>query len=349
MDNPFLKNGYLLQKASLNLLPLSGAADTAKARCSSETVGRKVCAFLRAQGEHADGDWRVAFARCLDDPARAGGARAVAEAIADDIADILWTLRRGGGPAVRPDWTAAQWEYWRGVDSFCLAGGLLSGRLGEMVVDRVRLACAGRGLGGARVRLAPHPGLVSLLGAARYAARRETEALVVDFGHSYIKRGALRWEAGRPVLHVQQAIPAQWTQWTFPSDAEERQAAAALHDHMVQALVDLDRQTGAACRTVIASVANYVQDGCVVERGGYGKLRLLGARYDRVLQDALSARLGRPVNVHLLHDGTAGAYGVQGAHWRHEAFIGFGTSLSVGFPCAQMDFPFACAVVQDGR
>ena len=162
MDNPFLKNGYLLQKASLNLLPLSGAADTAKARCSSETVGRKVCAFLRAQGEHADGDWRVAFARCLDDPARAGGARAVAEAIADDIADILWTLRRGGGPAVRPDWTAAQWEYWRGVDSFCLAGGLLSGRLGEIVVDRVRLACAGRGLGGARVRLAPHPGLVSL-------------------------------------------------------------------------------------------------------------------------------------------------------------------------------------------
>ena len=113
--------------------------------------------------------------------------------------------------------------------------------------------------------------------------------------------------------------------------------------------MDLDRQTGAACRTVIASVANYVQDGCVVERGGYGKLRLLGARYDRVLQDALSARLGRPVNVHLLHDGTAGAYGVQGAHWRHEAFIGFGTSLSVGFPCAQMDFPFACAVVQDGR
>ena len=86
-----------------------------------------------------------------------------------------------------------------------------------------------------------------------------------------------------------------------------------------------------------------------MERGGYGKLRLLGARYDHVLRDALSERLGRPVTVHLLHDGTAGAYGVQDAHWRHEAFIGFGTSLSVGFPCAQMDFPFACAVVQDGR
>ena len=348
MDNPFLKNGYLLQKASLNLLPLSGAADTAKARCSSETVGRKVCAFLRAQGEHADGDWRVAFARCLDDPARAGGARAVAEAIADDIADILWTLRRGGGPAVRPDWTAAQWEYWRGVDSFCLAGGLLSGRLGEIVVDRVRLACAGRGLGGARVRLAPHPGLVSLLGAARYAARRETEALVVDFGHSYIKRGALRWEAGRPYCMCSKPSPR-----SGPSDFPVRRGRAAggcgaarphgpgprgLGPADRCGLPDGHRQRGKLC-----------QDGCVVERGGYGKLRLLGARYDRVLQDALSARLGRPVNVHLLHDGTAGAYGVQGAYWRHEAFIGFGTSLSVGFPCAQMDFPFACAVVQDGR
>ena len=78
-------------------------------------------------------------------------------------------------------------------------------------------------------------------------------------------------------------------------------------------------------------------------------LRLLGARYDRVLGEALSARLGRPMTVRLLHDGTAGACGAQGAYWRHEAFIGFGTSLSVGFPCAQMDFPFACAVVQDGR
>ena len=348
MDNPFLKNGYLLQKASLNLLPLSGAADTAKARCSSETVGRKVCAFLRAQGVRTDGDWRAAFARCLDDPAAQAGARAVAAAIADDIADILCTLRRGS-PALRPDWTAAQWAYWRGMDRFCLAGGLLSGPLGVIVADRVRLACAERGLAGIRVRLAQNPGLVSLVGAARWAAAGASEALVADFGHSYIKRGVLRRAGDGFELRVRRAVPARHTQWTCPSAAAERQEARALHADLVEALADLDRQAGGVSRTAVVSLANYVQQGRVVQRGGYGKLRLLGARYDRVLGEALSARLGRPMTVRLLHDGTAGACGAQGAYWRHEAFIGFGTSLSVGFPCAQMDFPFACAVVQDGR
>ena len=169
-------------------------------------------------------------------------------------------------------------------------------------------------------------------------------------GHSYVKRGYVLREDGNFVVHTCMRKASEWTQWECESDCAEREAAYALSDFIERTVLEmLDAVTarGAVCDTAVISIANYVHEGCFVSRGGYGKLRHVPQPYDRYLSERIAAHTGRPFTVHLLHDGTAGAYGAQGENWQEEAFVGFGTSLSVGFPCEKMDFPFSYTVVSD--
>lgn len=350
MVNPFLKDGYLMLHASLNKLPILCADDTAKTRCSSKAIHRIVCEYLAAQGLENDGDWQARFVDCLIDPKYASSARALVAQVADDIGSIFWTLKGGQEHCERSDWASEHWEFWQGIRRFYLAGGLLHGPIGAILTEAVRRNLESRGLSGIELRLTAHPAVISLIGAAKYAAFLGKDALVFDFGHSYVKRGYVLREDGNFVVHTCMRKASEWTQWECESDCVEREAAYALSDFIERTVLEmLDTVTarGAVCDTAVISIANYVHEGCFVSRGGYGKLRHVPQPYDRYLSERIAAHTGKPFTVHLLHDGTAGAYGAQGENWQEEAFVGFGTSLSVGFPCEKMDFPFSYTVVSD--
>lgn len=348
MKNPFLNDGYLMLHASLNKLPILCADDTAKARCSSKAIHRTVCAYLHEQGIEGGADWQERFVDCLNAPESAASARELIAQVASDIGSIFWTLKSGRAQCAREDWSEEHWAYWRGIRRFYLAGGLLHGPVGPVLTGAVRDDLAAHGLSKVELCLTAHPAVISLIGAAKYAAFLGRNAVVFDFGHSYIKRGYVLRESEGFVVHACMRRPSQWTQWECESVQAERQAAQALTDlieHTVLDMIGHAAQTqGVVCDTAVISVANYVQAGCFVPRGGYGKLRHEPQPYDRYLSERIAARTGKPFSVHLLHDGTAGAYGAQGASWQEEAFVGFGTSLSVGFPCEKMAFPFSYRV-----
>lgn len=353
MNNPFLKDGDLLLHASLNKLPLRRRGGTAKDRCSSAAIRRKACAFLRAQGITRGEGWQAGLLACLDDPARQEAAHALLARIARDIGEMIWTLKRGEGACTRPDWRQEHWRYWAHIRRFYLAGGLLHGRIGCILADAVREDLARRGLKDTEICLTAHPAVVSLIGAAKYAAAQGEQALVLDFGHSFVKQGWMTRDGDGFALQVRPRVPARWTQWKCGSRQAEQAAARALagfFEERIEALWQEARRTqGITYRMAVVSVANYVQHGRFVPRGGYGKLRWAAPAFDRYLSRRMTKRLGVPFTVQLLHDGTAGAYGAQDEHWQTAAFIGFGTSLSVGFPCAKMDFPFPCRVIEPGR
>lgn len=347
MNNPFVKDGYLLLNASLNKLPILCADDTAKTRCSSETIHRMACNYLAERGIACGDDWREQFAACLNDPEHAASAHALIARVANDIGEIFWILKSGKSYCERSDWSAEHWAYWANIHRFYLAGGLLHGPIGPCLTNLVRENLASRGLQGIELCQVDHPAVISLIGAAKYAAWMGKDALVFDFGHSYVKQGYVTRRNDGFVVHTCPRTRSVWTEWEYESDAAEHHAAHELSDFIQHTIIELLDTVPVTCDTAVLSVANYVQHGCVVPRGGYGKLRHVAQPYDRFLSQAITAHIGRPFTVYLIHDGTAGAYAVQDKRWEEEAFIGFGTSLSVGFPCEKMNFPFDYTVIED--
>ena len=336
--NPFVQDGYLLPAASLNMLPV-GDGMTAKDLCASSAVSARLQAFLTAHGFTIDKRWFSAFLDCLSDPRCAEEAHACVEAIARDICRVPLTLK-GITPQARADWTPEHWAYWRKIDRLYLAGGMLGSPFGDALLTAMQGCLAENGLEHLELRLAAHPTITSLIGAARYISRFCENALLFDLGHTNIKCGSLSKANGRFEIHSYPLIPSREMQW----DYSERAAAEILDEHITDVITALYLQIVSEGRepgdTVSISVANYVTADRFAVRGGYGKLNLIAADYRQHLTDALSDRLGRNMKIHFIHDGTAGAYGVQTDHWRSEAFLGLGTSLSVGFPDEAMNFPF---------
>ena len=336
--NPFVQDGYLLPTASLNMLPV-GDGVTAKDLCASSAVTARLQAFLTAHGLQIDKHWFSVFLNCLTSPGCAAEAHACVEAIARDICRVPLTLK-GVTPHVHADWTPAHWAHWRKIDRLYLAGGMLDSPFGATLLTAMQHCLAENGLTDLELRLAAHPVITSLIGAGRYASRFCDNALLFDLGHTNIKCGSLSKANGRYEIHSYPLIPSREMQW----DYSERAAAEILDEHITDVITALYLQIVSEGRepgdTVSMSVANYVTADRFAVRGGYGKLNLIAADYKQHLTDALSARLGRRMQLHFIHDGTAGAYAVQTERWRSEAFLGLGTSLSVGFPDEAMDFPF---------
>ena len=83
---------------------------------------------------------------------------------------------------------------------------------------------------------------------------------------------------------------------------------------------------------MVASIASYVVDGqpAAYDRGIYAQLRVISDNLGRWLAQHVGERLGHPVEIDLLHDGTAAARTYAGM--AHAAVIMLGTALGIGFP-----------------
>lgn len=344
MDNPFVRDGALLPIASLNRLPVAGRGLCAQQLCASAVILQSLRAVLAAQGYPDGADSYPQFSRLLEDPRTQAQMQPALARVADDLCALLLTLKRTGRTLPQTPWQAAHWDFWQQIDRIYLAGGMLAGTFGAQLCRRTQTQLAARGVQDLTLTLAPHPPCTALLGAARVAAQAGSRsALVFDFGHSYLKQGYFCAENGQNRLYTLPQVPARYMDVDAPP-AHAHALAAFLADTAAACWRQVCAAGGQPDGTLAVSIANYVDHGRLAARSGYGKLTRVDAQFDRWLAHAVSRRVGHPVHVRLLHDGMAGACAVQTAHWPHEAFIGLGTSLSVGFPCAGLDAPFACAV-----
>ena len=356
---------YLTPSASLNrvrIVELPGVAVEPEilGRTAYELLSARVLADLvrgRAQslglGDVRDAEPIVLlpqFDRCFgaaDERVRQSAER-VAGVFGQRLAYLILALRHGDAtnrPA-RPDWDEAYWAHWAAVTKIYLAGGVASGHLGTRLVEHATQTLAQAGMTDCAVRLAPWPGVLPLVGAARTAPPRSRAAIVFDFGHSLVKRAHAQCQDG--TLTGLSRLPSLPSLWADPLDHAEPtpEHVRSLGDFMASVMADTWRAVGALGRpggpTLVASVASYMRDGQPLPRQGgrYAALSTLSDNLARWLSDRVSERLGHCVEVFLLHDGTAAARALAGE--AHAAVITLGTALGVGFvPAAGAVHPTA--------
>lgn len=246
-------------------------------------------------------------------------ATAALRAFGTRVGALIATLRSGSTAAEQggTPWRRAYLSHWLTVDSVWLAGGLLKGVAGEVVLDAARLA-ASAAEWPCTVELSPQPALAPLIGAARLAPASSAVA-VADFGHTSVKAAVVERQDGAvDALQLLLAKPA-------PSSDLGAEMEGSLVSVLVPAVVRASRSSDGAV-AVIASVACYVADGLPIDDGRSVYARLAdrsAALRDRVAEEARTA-----VTMEFVHDGTAAAC-VAGQ--RNSATITAGTWLGVGF------------------
>ncbi len=240
------------------------------------------------------------------------------------LAHLIATLTTS--PRIGPEdseWRAAYLRYWAQVDHVWLAGGLAAA-LGSNLLEAVRAEACRLGAK-CTIELAPHAGVLALIGAARSRLHPRTQIAVLDFGHTVVKRGIAT------VRHHQlvrlDVLPSRSAQ-ALGTRGTQDPVAEFLLDVVTDTIVTTRRRLGVPDPCVMVSLASYIAHGRPVNtRSVYAPL----SRWDpRSLDDELKRRTGVPVHLRFLHDGTAAARGVPDAG--RAGLIALGTTLGVGFP-----------------
>ncbi len=282
--------------------------------------------------------------QCLNSPREAtqSAAGAIARRLGRNLGHILLALHRGDAVnrAARADWSAADWARWGEIEQVWLGGGLMSGRLGALIVDSARAFLAEVGYAGQPgVGLAAHPGDMPLLGAARYLPPDTRCALCLDFGHTQAKRVCLHFSNGTLVaVYPYPALPTE-LDWLGASQNHNPVTGRKVLDWMADTISETWRAVQAdgfnPSADVILSVAAYVQGGRLLGNGLYANLSTLTDDARPLLTNAVSQRVGQALRVHLIHDGTA-ACAVHAGE-TNTAMILVGTALGVGFAPTDTD------------
>ena len=250
---------------------------------------------------------------------------------------LLLTLKTGlpENRAARDDWDDDCWEYWASLDTVILTGGLASSMLGRRFKEYIHGVFDTARVKPYHIMLFDNGTYIGVMGVAQRLMDDNTASLVLDFGHTGIKRAVVK-KAGGEISDFapQESLPSLHMQSRFDSEEEKRREAIALHRYIVNTVTASYRAglaAGPLSGTVLISIANYTHNGILnAERGGYAKLCVIGSDYARVLEDDLSGELHRDIRVRLVHDSTASA--LYFADIDNSVCITLGTGFGVGFP-----------------
>lgn len=293
---------------------------------------------LDALRDAHDTDLLPAFARCV--AADAPHVRATAETIVRrfgrSLGALILMLKRGDAinRRARPDWDDTYWDHWAGVGAIWLGGGLAHGPLGERIRHHAAALLAEDEAHACALHVATHPSLLPLIGAARGVSPACEAALVFDFGQSAVKRALARYDGD--ALTGFRPLPSVPSPATFSPNGDEPTLAQVrdLAERMVAVMAATRRSVaipdGVLAPLCVAGIASYITDGQPLPRQGgpYAQLHRLSGNAARWMARQVSQRLGRPLDVELIHDGTAAARTYAGSD---AAVIMLGTALGVGF------------------
>ena len=272
-----------------------------------------------------------------DDAAARAAAHAIGRRLGRNLSFILLTLHRGDAVnrKARAEWTAADWDRWSRIRRIWLGGGVMSGDLGERMVEEARALLHELGYGEAlQIEITPHRGALSLMGAARYLPAGPRHALAFDFGHTMVKRARFTLDGDTLVAaeHLP-SVPTHWSHRNVPESAQ-RYAGEDVRDFVAGVVAQTLNEHPVDSDDLVLSVAAYVRGGRLLGNGIYARMSDAYADVRAALEAAVKARTGRAVRLLLIHDGTAAA--ALHAGTPHAAVIIVGTALGVGFPPAEI-------------
>jgi len=263
-------------------------------------------------------------------------AESIGRRLGRNLGHILLTLHRGDGAnrQARADWTADDWERWSKITHVRLGGGLVSGALGELIVQHARAFLAGVGYAEhPKITLSPHRQAMAIVGAGRYLPVDAGHALCFDFGQTSVKRARLSFEAGTLTgIRLYPALPVVWDVFELLDTRDVhtgRQMLDFVADAIAQTLAESKDGVDISSDLMLC-VAAYVRGGCLLGNGLYAKISILADDARPLIAEAVRTRTGRSMQVHLIHDGTAAS--ALHAGESNTAVIVIGTAMGVGFP-----------------
>ena len=359
MKNPFLsvspvdKTEYLTARCSLNRgvlkkLPLYGIEDgieglTFQQVFSTPAIVDEIRRVSLRYGIDLRNEPDHTLPQLLDRSLTCDNARyrqmaeKVVKRFGNRLGLIFLTLKTGEreNRDARGDWDDDCWEFWRSLDTVILTGGLASSMLGRRfkeyildIFDRARVKPYD-------IMLFDNGTYIGMMGVAQRLMEDDTVSLVMDLGHTGIKRAVIGKRGGEIAEFLpQESLRSLYMQSRFYSEGEKRDNAIALHRYLVKTIASSYRigLNGAPLSdTVLISIANYTHNGILNDkRGGYAKLCAIDSDYAKVLENDLSGELHRDIKVRLVHDSTASA--LYFADVDNSVCVTLGTGFGVGFP-----------------
>lgn len=307
-----------------------------------------------------------------DDPLVRAAAHDILKLFGERLAVILLCLKEGS-PAnrrARADWGEAEWDYWNSLKRIILVGGLASPPLGEQLKYYVEQVFASSGKSPYDIVLGRDSTYAGLRGCTTYLQNNPSDGmpfddtasdgmpfddaqavssqapirwanLIFDYGQSFIKRSYAVMD-GRKVqdIIILGKTLSRHVAWDVKDPLVEKAEAQALNRYFLDTITRTIQEVearGLRIRPhIVLSIANYVKDGRIANRGGYGKLRLIAPDYAQYLSDCMKERFDRDYHFTLIHDGTAMAAGY--ADYKESVCISLGTAFGVGFPPGRKGF-----------
>lgn len=255
------------------------------------------------------------------------------------LAIILLCLKEGSpeNKKIRTDWTDAHWKYWDSLQQIILVGGLASPPMGNRLKHYVNQVFADSGKRPYTLTLGENSAYAGIRGCTTYLASVSGSHvhLIFDYGQSFIKRSYVVMEdrTVRDMVILEKTL-SEHVEWDITDPVREENEAILLNNHFLQAIThtieEVENRGLSINPHIIMSIANYVKDGVLVDRGGYGKLRLIAPNYGVYLSEQLKKITGKTFHFTLIHDGTAMAAGYSG--FADSVCLSLGTAFGVGFP-----------------
>lgn len=258
-------------------------------------------------------------------------ANELAKKYGNRLAKVLCTLYNPSEESIknRSNWTPIHWEFWKTIQHVYLVGGLTSPILTKIFLDCIQAEFEAQQIDHVTVTFVHGSQNMGTRGLSTLV--QDGDYLLFDFGQTNIKRGHHIKEAGNLVLDVTlEPLESKFLFYKTANDEEVKQTAHLLDDFLVDTIERTSKEVHFTGHSIYIALANYVSKGAIYSaRGGYGKLAFIADNYQQHLQQRLTERCGRDIQVSLFHDTSAMALLYDSFN---TAVISLGTAFGVAFP-----------------
>ncbi|MDO5516690.1 MAG: hypothetical protein Q4F66_03995 [Clostridium sp.] len=354
MNNPFIKDDHISPDVSINKLyiakmPYYNISENLENKTAAELFSTELFVNeIKKNAKTLNLDLRNIeekklpqyLSLCLESKNEEAKdcAKRITKLFGERLAIILLTLKTGlvENKRAREDWTEDNWFYWSQLHNVILVGGLASGNIGQELKYHVDRIFKEAHINPYNIILNEDSENVALKGCTTYIEEEDKtkEYLIMDCGATFIKRTFVNIDKGQILkIHQLDKVKSEGVEWTYKSSEEEAEEALKLHNHILNTILDSFyslSDMNRAGNQIIISIANYVNNGVFMNRGGYGKLRLLSSNYEEYLSDNLFNKMNTRFEIKFIHDGTAMAAAFKS--YKNSVCISLGTHFGVGFP-----------------
>lgn len=353
MNNPFIENGFLCLNVSINKLFIAKMptnkvqqdleGKTALDIFSTQLLIDEIKRNSAALELDLTNIQEKTLPQYLDNLLKSQNitvketAENIVKKFGERLGVILLTLMTGNkeNRLKRSDWNDSNWDYWKTIKNVILVGGLASSTVGEKLKYYAQKVFRDSGKECYNIILSKDSSNVAIKGCSTYIETPENnkEYLIFDFGQTFIKRSIIKINNNEvESINTLDKVLSNNVDWDNSDIEKEKSEATKLNSHIVDVIIDTINKVDPTNigNTIIISIANYVRNGLLANRGGYGKLRLLSDNYEEYLSSEVYKKINKKFTIKLIHDGTAMAAAFS--NYSDSVCISLGTAFGVGFP-----------------